>query len=250
MGETEMFEKRYFMAIVSDLHWCSRRYSKPFVLQRMIEQVNAAKWVINGDWMDRLVVETDPEYPVLQEVRRRSLIDDWRLIPGNHDHRRMYSGFDLGDVKIVKKIKVSVGGKTFLIVHGQQFDIFLYRWPRLVQLMSGLYEAVRLFNFRDPFDRNSSFYTKRVYNSPIWKGHSDRIAQRALRKGKREGVDVIICGHTHKVRIDVRKGVTHYNGGCLTEDVCTMITIDYDGVVTMHKFFEEGEYLGKLNLAA
>lgn len=244
-----MSEVKYFMAIVSDLHWCSRD-SKPHVFQSILDEIQADKWVINGDWMDWLVAETDPEYPLLEEVRERSLIEDWYLVPGNHDHRKMYSDFELGKVKIVKKIKVRIGGKTFLIVHGHQFDFFLHHWPRVVQILGGLHEVLRFFNPRDPFDRKESFYKKRVFNSPIWNLLSGKIAQRALRKGRKEGVDAIICGHTHKARIDEYKGVMHYNGGSLTENICSMITISHDGTVTMHKFSDQGEYLGVYDLAA
>lgn len=249
MGDTKMFETEYCMAIVSDLHWCSRD-SKPEVFRRILGQVRADKWVINGDWMERQVCELDPEYPLLELVRQRSRTEKWFLISGNHDPKGLYVGFDLGNIRLTSKLKFTVNKKRFLIVHGHQFDVFLHRWPRAVWALNALYAAVRYSKLPDPLDRWKTFYEARVYNHSIWNGHSDRIAQRALRRGRKEGVDVIIDGHTHKARIDEHKGVMHYNGGSLTENICSMITISHDGTVTMHKFSDQGEYLGVYDLAA
>lgn len=184
---------------------------------------------------------------MLQEIRQRSLIENWFLIPGNHDPRKMYSGFDLGKIKIVKKIKARVGDKVFLIVHGHQFDVLLHQHPLRIKILNALYWMVRFFEFLDIKRR---FYHRFVYNGPTWKGFAEDIAKRALKRGKKKKCDVVICGHTHKARIDERKGVMHYNGGSLTESVCTMITISHDGAVTIHKFSDQGEYLGVLDLTA
>lgn len=152
-------------------------------------------------------------------------------IPGNHDaFFRAFSGVDFGGIEVMLDAVHQTGdGRRFLVVHGDQCDVFSRRAPIMARAGSFLESAVR-----DVDGLQKSLCS--ALGLGKWGGIERLIARTnaAIRKHDRFeerlcdlargcGVDGVICGHFHQPALHDRHGLLYANCGDWAENETAIV---------------------------
>ena len=158
------------------------------------------------------------------------------VIPGNHDEfLRDYLGTYFGEVEFVDRtVHTTAQGKTYLVIHGDQFDVVVMNAKWLAFVGDWAYRAALRINIGINWIRRRLGLS--YWSLSAWAKHKVKNAvsvigryEEALSLEAREsGVDGIICGHIHHADMHNRLGVHYINTGDWVES-CTAIAEEYDG---------------------
>jgi UDP-2,3-diacylglucosamine pyrophosphatase LpxH len=232
------------IVIISDIHLRSENCQAKLLLNTLREY-DYETLIINGD-----LIEDDRVHPdnIKMNWRQFQLIEYMRArlrkkntakkiirIGGNHD----FSGHDfinqiLG-IETLLEYRWEMNGKKFCTIHGHQFDRFVFKNPLLSKFISNITLFLQKIDSRKRYltrmiDR---FHTK-------WFRLTEIVAHDAIEFARREGIDVIICGHTHegmqRVFTEDGRTIEYWNSGDWTGHRCSFITIDEKGVIELHFF--------------
>jgi len=233
---------RQFRAIfVSDLH-LGAKASQADAFIDFLRHHDADTIYLVGDIIDFWSVKRSPLWlqshnDVLQKLLRKARKGTRIVfIPGNHDEAvRDYCGLTFGAIEIHHDIfHVSAGGRRFLVMHGDEFDVVVRYAKWLALLGDRSYEFALWCNY--PLNRlrrwfglgywSLSAYLKlRVKTAVNFIGEYEHaIAEEA----KRRNADGVICGHIHHMADRMIDGIRYINCGDWVES-CTAIAEDYDG---------------------
>lgn len=208
--------------ILSDVHLGSRTSRAREALQ-MLKAHMFRRLVLLGDIFDDLNFHRlkKDHWDFLSYVRElsdptRSVEVIW--VVGNHDRMLLDIGHLLG-VPVVKEYEWEQEGKRYLAIHGDQFDRFLVRSTPLSRVSARLYAGVQRLGKKQRIARAIKRTSKKFLRL------SKRVARGALEHGKKRGVDVVLCGHTHAAMKMEKDGVTYLNTGSWTDSPATYITI-------------------------
>lgn len=159
-------------------------------------------------------------------------------LPGNHDSiLRKYVGSEINGIPVHEEvIHTSADGRTFLVLHGDQFDCVVQQNKWLAHLGSGLYDILldfnRLYNKCRIFNKDTNFsisaYLKhRCKKAVSYMGDFEQTLLAEVRKKK---VDGIICGHIHNASIASMGDVIYGNSGDWVES-CTALAENQNGYI-------------------
>ncbi|MCL2714209.1 MAG: UDP-2,3-diacylglucosamine diphosphatase [Alphaproteobacteria bacterium] len=157
-------------------------------------------------------------------------------IPGNHDEfLRNFLGLAFGGVRILDRIvHTGVGGKRFLVLHGDQFDMVVRHAVWLASVGSVLYDVMLVLNrhvnnvrrrLGFPYWSLSAWTKRKVKGAVNFIGRFEEVL---VAEARREGVDGIICGHIHHAAIEHYDGIDYLNSGDWVES-CTALVEHLDG---------------------
>jgi UDP-2,3-diacylglucosamine pyrophosphatase LpxH len=215
--------------IVSDLH-LGTDLSRPEALLATLQHYTFRRLILLGDILDDLNFSRLPRRHWELLAYLRTLCEPERGIEvvwvgGNHDHLlpRLTRNF-LG-LPVHKRYQWRYEGKTFLAMHGHQFDRFIERHPLITEGACFLYCAIQRLE-RD--HHRLSHFLKRT--SKTWLKVSELVAQGAAAYATRRGADGVFCGHTHLPLSRMFGKVMYHNTGCWTEKPATFITIGARGI--------------------
>ena len=162
------------------------------------------------------------------------------VLPGNHDEfLREYLGTYFGEVEFVDRtIHTTAQGKTYLVIHGDQFDIVVAHAKWLAHVGDWAYRAALRLNTLVNWIRRRLGLT--YWSLSAWAKHKVKNAvsiigrfEEALSLEAREsGVDGVICGHIHYADMHERLGVHYVNTGDWVES-CTAIVETPEGVLEL-----------------
>jgi len=158
-------------------------------------------------------------------------------LPGNHDEfLREYLGTYFGEIDLVDRvIHTSANGKTYLVIHGDQFDVVVGQFPRLSHFGHWAYNLALRVNVPINWFRRrlglrywslSAWAKQKVKNSNSIKV---RFEEALAREARESGVDGVICGHIHQADMHDRLGIEYINSGDWVES-CTAVTEGFNGV--------------------
>lgn len=216
---------RYRTVIISDVH-LGTPDARPDRLLDFLASIHCETLILNGDLLD-----------VWQMQRRR-----WRwsaakselfrqlgalveagtrvaYVPGNHDDCfRAFVGQAFAGVSIHREMHLTLAdGRRALVMHGDEFDHEIA--PSLVARCLGNlgYECLlRLDRFGrrlgGPAQHGRLVRTIKT-RVPGAMRHVVRFEAAALAHARREGVEVIVCGHIHHANLRECGGVTYANSG-------------------------------------
>ena len=236
---------------ISDLH-LGTRTSQAEPLLDFLRTCEADTIYLVGDIIDFWKVRRGPYWPqthndVIQKLLRR-VRKGTRLvyIPGNHDEGlRDYCGMAFGGVEVVRDaIHTTVGGRCYLVTHGDEFDIVVRTAKWLAFLGDRGYElALWLNNPLNWVRRHCGFgywslsaYLKyRVKKAVAFIG---AFEEAVANEAKRRGTDGVICGHIHHPADHHFHGVHYLNCGDWVES-CTALIEDMDGELRILKWTEK-----------
>jgi UDP-2,3-diacylglucosamine pyrophosphatase LpxH len=223
--------------IVSDLHLGSKNCHPAQVLQ-LLERERYDRLVLNGDTINNLNLRklTPAHWNVIDRLRREARSRELILVRGNHDHDQRYldnadaadHGFGAFDVlptllgvPMVEEYRLDVGGRPYLVLHGDRFDPTL-RYPTVTEVADWCYQLSQKVNHK-----LAKWLKKK---SKRWGGLLEFVRCQSVGHARRHNCEGVVTGHTHFAD-DLRVGETHYlNSGCWTELPGGYVIVDGDGI--------------------
>ncbi len=157
-------------------------------------------------------------------------------IPGNHDEElRVLAGITLGPFEIrLRAMYETADGRTFLIVHGDEFDAVVKKAHWLAVLGDIGYDVAWAANEVLNVVRRSlglsywslsaylKYYVKRIVNYAV--NYETSLAAEA----RRVGASGVICGHIHYASSRIIDGIQYVNTGDWV-DSGTAVVEHFDG---------------------
>jgi len=224
----------YDAVIVSDIHLgsdvCQSKKMAEFLGLIEHGQIKTKELIVNGDLFDSWDFRKlkGSHWKVLSRMRSLAKTTHIVWINGNHDGPAEIISHLIG-VDFVEEYRLSSGGRSILVLHGDKFDNFIADHPFLTKMADKIYRMIQL--------ADKSFYLAKLAkkSSKTFLRCSDQIKERAMTYARRRGADVVCCGHTHLPTEDTSSDVSYYNGGCWTEAPCSYIAIE-KGSVKINQF--------------
>lgn len=227
--------------VVSDLHLGSK-HSLAGALRRALQQFEFKRLVLNGDIFDHLNLKkeelVDAQAALLNELQELSSVKEVVWIRGNHD-TELHPSFE--GTHLREEYRWEYEGKTYLAIHGDQFDQLARERPILYAIGAYFYIYVQRLG---PWTRSFCAWLKRTVK--LYSRALDLVAEGAVAYARTNNVDYVFCGHTHQARAESRGRIHYYNSGGWTESPAHLVTIGKDGV-RVHAFNIKGEHLGTLS---
>ncbi|MBJ6986548.1 MULTISPECIES: UDP-2,3-diacylglucosamine diphosphatase [unclassified Devosia] len=166
-------------------------------------------------------------------------------LPGNHDEfLREYLGTYFGEIELVERtIHTSATGKTYLVIHGDQFDVVVMNAKWLAHVGDWAYNAALRVNGAINWVRRrlglqywslSAWAKQRVKNAVSVIG---RFEEALVHEAKETGVDGVICGHIHLADMHDRLGIQYINTGDWVES-CTAVVENHSGEFELIRWTE------------
>lgn len=193
--------------------------------------------VVDGWAMSRTFFWPQEHNDVLQKILRKARKNTRVIyVPGNHDEfLRAFIDHTFGNISILQNtVYNGVDGKTYIIMHGDEFDAVVNNIKWLSRLGSWAYDISIQFNvfvswFRKRFNLSywslSAWLKYQVKQAVNFIGNfEESLANYA----KSKNADGIICGHIHHANIRKMNDITYMNCGDWVES-CTALVEHYDG---------------------
>lgn len=157
-------------------------------------------------------------------------------LPGNHDDAaRPYAGMEFGGIRIELAVRhESADGRSFLVCHGDHYDLVVRSRPWLGMLGSAGYEALLRLNrawnagrrcLGLPYHSLAQAIKLRVKRACMYVSSFEKELLAEAERGRCDGV---ICGHIHKAELREEAGRTYANCGDWVES-CTALVEHDDG---------------------
>jgi len=165
------------------------------------------------------------------------------VMPGNHDEfLREYLGTYFGEVEFVDRtVHTTALGRTYLVMHGDQFDIVVAHAKWLAHVGDWAYRTALQFNvginwvrrrLHRPYWSLSAWAKHKVKNAVSVIG---RFEEALTLEARDTGVDGVICGHIHFADMHDRLGIHYINTGDWVES-CTAVCETPEGQFELIKW--------------
>ncbi|MFO1171685.1 MAG: UDP-2,3-diacylglucosamine diphosphatase [Hyphomicrobiaceae bacterium] len=234
---------RFRTLFISDVHLGTRN-ARANALLDLLKSVDTETIYLVGDIVDFWKVNRGLYWPqshndVIQKLLRKARKGARVVfIPGNHDDvLRQYVGMTFGSIEVVRRTKhVTASGRTYLLMHGDEFDLVIRNAKWLARLGDIGYDLAMWANRPLNWARHrlglgywslSAFLKYRVKKAVNFIGAFEATLAAEARTG---GYDGIICGHIHHAADRNIEGVHYLNCGDWVES-CTAIVEDENGVM-------------------
>jgi UDP-2,3-diacylglucosamine pyrophosphatase LpxH len=235
---------------ISDIHIGTRGCQAEALLD-FLRHYDAQTIFLVGDIVDGWRLKSVWHWPPLHNVIVQKLLRKVRkgariiYVPGNHDEfMRNYIGENFGGIEIAEEATYDlVDGRKALILHGDKFDTVVRNIKWLAHLGDWAYEFAMYIN------RYLNF-VRRQLGLPYW---SFSAASKAMVKqavsfigafedavvadAKRQGAQVVVCGHIHHAAMRQVGLVLYTNCGDWVESR-TAIAEHFDGRLELIRWDE------------
>ncbi|MBN9335323.1 UDP-2,3-diacylglucosamine diphosphatase [Devosia sp.] len=248
---TDDREVRHARALfLSDVHLGM----KPTRVKQLIEflRVHDAETIyLVGDILDGWRLAKAWHWPEDYNILAQLLLDKasagTRIVylPGNHDEfLREYLGTYFGEIELVDRtIHTTATGRTYLVIHGDQFDVVVMNAKWLAHVGDWAYNFALRVNIAINWVRRrlglqywslSAWAKQKVKNAVSVIG---RFEEALVHEAKESGVQGVICGHIHFADMHDRLGIHYINTGDWVES-CTAVIENHDGNFELIKWTE------------
>lgn len=241
MAQKKAEIRRVRALFISDVHLGMRsiclRQLLDFLSKHQADTLYLVGDIVDG-WKLQKTWRWPPEYNELAQAILDMAASGTKVVylPGNHDEfLREYLGTYFGEIELVDRtIHTSATGKTYLVIHGDQFDMVVAQFPRLSQFGHWAYDLALKVNPPINWIRRrlglsywslSAWAKQKVKNSSAIKV---RFVEALVREARETGVDGVICGHIHYAAMHDEMGIEYLNSGDWVES-CTAIAEGFDG---------------------
>lgn len=232
---------KYKTIWISDIHLGTRGCSANELLA-FLKHTESENLYLVGDIVDMWQLRKRWYWPkshneIVQKILRKSRKGtEVVFVPGNHDETiRDFLPLMLGDIRIEQEsVYTSVLGETFLITHGDLYDVITryHKWVAKLGDMgyTFLIELNRHLNwFRRKFKLGywslSQYVKTKVKNAASFIGDFESsLAETCVKRG----YDGIICGHIHHAEMKMIGGIKYFNDGDFVESK-TALAEEIDG---------------------
>jgi UDP-2,3-diacylglucosamine pyrophosphatase LpxH len=183
-----------------------------------------------------------PEYHQLVEIILDKALAGTRIVvlPGNHDEfLREYLGTYFGEVEFVDRtVHTTAQGKTYVVMHGDQFDVVVAHAKWLAHVGDWAYRAALRLNIAVNWVRRRMGLT--YWSLSAWAKHKvknavsviGRFEEALTLEARDSGADGVICGHIHYADMHERLGIHYVNTGDWVES-CTAVAETHEGVLEL-----------------
>ena len=217
-------KRKLELAVISDVHLGTYGcQAKP--LLTYLNSIAPKTLILNGDILDSW--HFNKRYFPKSHLKVVKKIIDMAAngvkivyIPGNHDEMfRKFDGTELGNITIVNKLVLDLGGKKAWFFHGDVFDFSIQHAKWLAKLGGYGYDLLTVFNrsinwLAHLFGKERFSLSKKVKNGvknaiKFIKNYEREIAHIAIE----QGYDYVVCGHIHQPKMEIietKNGKTTY----------------------------------------
>jgi len=250
---------QYRTLFLSDIHLGTKN-AQAEELVAFLKCVEAETIYLVGDVVDFWRIRRRAHWPqchndviqtLLKKARRGTRLG---FIPGNHDDAlRSYCGQSFGAVELkLNDIHKTADGRTFLVMHGDEFDVVVRYAKWLAYLGDSAYALALWINTRFNIVRRhagmgywslSAYLKQRVKTAVSFIGEFETALASEARRREACGV---ICGHIHHAALRDINGVAYVNCGDWVES-CTAACETLDGEIKILRWFEFEEYHQRTN---
>ena len=221
--------------IVSDLH-LGLPASRPGDLLSLLQQRRFDRLILLGDIFHdyrfrHLCADT---WQLLLHIRKLSQKGDAEVvwILGNHDRHLAKLVAALVGVETRESFRWTHQGRSFVALHGDRFDGFVSNYVRLAAFFSSFYA------FAHRCLSTCGEWPKLLDRIDVGiRRLSEEVAAGARSLAREQGVDVIVCGHTHMPghQVFAERGpagrfIEYFNTGSWVERPASFITVGAQGV--------------------
>lgn len=226
---------RYRTIFISDVH-LGTRTSNADALLDFLRQHDADTIYLVGDIVDFWKIRRGPCWyqshnDVIQKLLRKARKGTQIIfIPGNHDEGlREFCGMHFGGIDVVQTATHrTADGRTYIVMHGDEFDVVVRTAKWLAFLGDRGYEAALWLNNPLNWVRQhlglgywslSAYLKQRVKSAVSFIGAFEHAV---ATEARRQQADGIICGHIHFAADRMIADVHYMNCGDWVES-CTAI---------------------------
>jgi len=242
--------RRVRALFISDVH-LGMRATKARQLIEFLKWHDAEMIYLVGDIVDGWRLAKSWHWPAEYDVLAQALLDKALkgtrivVLPGNHDEfLREYLGTYFGEVEFVDRtVHTTAQGKTYLVIHGDQFDVVVRHAKWLAHVGDWAYRAALRINIGinwirrrlgQPYWSLSAWAKNKVKNAVSVIG---RFEEALSLEARQNGVDGVICGHIHHADMHDRLGIHYINTGDWVES-CTAVIEAQSGVFELIRWTE------------
>lgn len=225
---------------ISDVH-LGMRGCQAEALADFLRQFDPEALFLVGDIVDGWSLRSRWYWPPAHEEVLLDLLDAARrrrvvYLAGNHDEfLRQHIGANFANVEIAERIvHRGADGRSYLIVHGDQFDAVM-RHARWLALLGDLaYRSALVLN-------RGLNEIRRQLGKPYWSfsawaklkvkvavNHISSFEEELCREARRHGAQGVICGHIHHAVMHDDFDVRYINTGDWVES-CSAVVEHHDG---------------------
>lgn len=240
------------LVVISDIHLGTYGCNAA-ELNDYLRSIRPRTLVLNGDIID--IWQFNKNYWPKEHMETVRLLlgymnsgVDVYYVTGNHDELiRKFSGFTMGNLKIVDKLVLNQDGKKTWIFHGDVFDLTVNHAKFVARFAGKSYDYIILLNrfINDvlaKMGRERVSLSKKIKNSV--KGavkYVQDFEMVAAQHAIDQHYDYVICGHIHqpqkKVFTNHKGTVTYLNSGDWIEN---LTSLEYNhGEWTIYSHFDE-----------
>lgn len=234
-------KRRYRSVFISDIH-LGTRGSRADFLADFLRGVECDHLYLVGDIVDGWRLKKTWYWDAHHDEVLRLIMKMARsgtavtYIPGNHDEIfRSWLGLEVAGVKMaLQAVHKSADGRSFLIMHGDEFDSVVRYYRFLALLGDSAYTMAlglnRWFNMARrklgyPYWSLSQWLKRQVKEAVK---AIDRFETALAAEARRHGHHGVICGHIHHAEMRDINGVLYMNDGDWVES-CTALVEHADG---------------------
>ena len=233
--------KSYRTIWISDFHLGTKRAQAESLLS-FIAKCDCQTMYLVGDIVDNWALKKSWQWDqshndVIQKLLRKARKGTNIIyIPGNHDEPfRDMINLSLGNIQIMlNAVHTTVDGKTYLVLHGDEFDGVIQYAKWLAFFGDQAYEVA--MNINIAFNK-----LRRMFGLPYWSlsAYLKRKVKRAVeflsnfedavvQEAKIRGTDGVICGHVHTPEMRMIDGIHYCNDGDWVES-CSALVEHHNG---------------------
>jgi len=231
----------YRSVFISDVH-LGTKMSQPQALLEFIKTFECERLYLVGDIIDGWAMSKSFYWPqehndVIQKImrmaRKGTLVT---YLPGNHDEfMRSFGEHQFGNIVLTDTIAHrGLDGKSYIVMHGDQFDVVVKNMKWLSHIGSWAYDLTIGLNvviakvrgwFKLPYWSLSAWAKYKVKQAVNFIGDFE---ENLAKFAKSRGANGIICGHIHHANIRDIGDVKYMNCGDWVES-CTALIETYEG---------------------
>lgn len=216
--------------VISDTHLGATN-SAVLKLRTFLRVIKTKQMILNGDIFDDLNFKrlNGAHFHCLRAIRKLAQRVQLTWISGNHDGGASDVLSHIIGVDVRLNMKLQVGEKIYLVLHGDIFDDIIRDYPGLTWFADWIYRLLQLLDRTELI----ALYLKR--KSKTFIRSYDKVKGRAIEMAKRKGFHGVIVGHIHIPESAIVDGIHYVNSGSWTQPACTFIGIK-DGKVELYDF--------------
>ena len=238
-GKSDQIQVRTLF--LSDVH-LGTKGSQAHALLDFIRVYDADTIYLVGDIIDGWRLKAVWHWPqahndVVQKILRK-VRKGTRLVyvPGNHDEfMRDYVGSTFGGIEIVEEVVHELAdGRRMLVLHGDKFDAIICNVKWLAQLGDWAYDLALWLNRWIAKARRAlglpywsfSAWSKGKVKSAV--NFVSAFEQAVIADGRRNGADIVLCGHIHRAACEQMGDILYVNTGDWVESNTAVVEY-FDG---------------------